>query len=167
MQRWSFVAMTSSHPAEVEALHPDRILISPGPCTPQEAGISIAASAALCRPPAIRRPQDSHPRSLPRPPGHRRSLRRHRHPSPKAHARQDQPESLTTASTIFAGIPATTTCTRYHSLIVQEEDLPDTLEISARTRLARNQTRRSQKPSWPSATEPSPLKASSSILNPF
>ena len=35
--------------------------------------------------------------------------------------------------TIFAGIPSTTTCTRYHSLIVQEQDLPDTLEISART----------------------------------
>ena len=29
-------------PQEVEALHPDRILISPGPCTPQDAGISIA-----------------------------------------------------------------------------------------------------------------------------
>ncbi|HVG26851.1 MAG TPA: hypothetical protein VM865_04540, partial [Acidobacteriaceae bacterium] len=28
-------------PAEVEALHPDRILISPGPCTPQDAGISL------------------------------------------------------------------------------------------------------------------------------
>src|SRR5579883_1278258 len=28
-------------PAEVEALQPDRILISPGPCTPQDAGISI------------------------------------------------------------------------------------------------------------------------------
>src|SRR5258708_34632913 len=28
-------------PAEVEALRPDRILISPGPCTPQDAGISI------------------------------------------------------------------------------------------------------------------------------
>src|ERR1700712_3186444 len=28
-------------PAEVEAMHPDRILISPGPCTPQDAGISI------------------------------------------------------------------------------------------------------------------------------
>ena len=28
-------------PAEVEALRPERILISPGPCTPQDAGISI------------------------------------------------------------------------------------------------------------------------------
>ncbi len=28
-------------PQQVEALHPDRILISPGPCTPQDAGISI------------------------------------------------------------------------------------------------------------------------------
>jgi anthranilate synthase/aminodeoxychorismate synthase-like glutamine amidotransferase len=27
--------------AEIDALHPDRIVISPGPCTPQEAGISI------------------------------------------------------------------------------------------------------------------------------
>jgi len=28
-------------PQEVESLHPDRILLSPGPCTPQQAGISI------------------------------------------------------------------------------------------------------------------------------
>ena len=28
-------------PAEVEAMHPERILISPGPCTPQDAGISM------------------------------------------------------------------------------------------------------------------------------
>jgi anthranilate synthase/aminodeoxychorismate synthase-like glutamine amidotransferase len=35
--------------------------------------------------------------------------------------------------TIFAGIPSTMTCTRYHSLIVSEKGLPKELEISART----------------------------------
>ena len=35
--------------------------------------------------------------------------------------------------TIFAGIPATMTCTRYHSLIVEEKDLPGELEVSAKT----------------------------------
>jgi len=35
--------------------------------------------------------------------------------------------------TIFAGVPAPMTCTRYHSLIVAEEGLPAELEISART----------------------------------
>jgi anthranilate synthase component 2 len=35
--------------------------------------------------------------------------------------------------TIFKGIPAAMTCTRYHSLIVAEEGLPEELEVSART----------------------------------
>ena len=35
--------------------------------------------------------------------------------------------------TIFAGIPSGMTCTRYHSLIVSEEGLPEELEVSART----------------------------------
>ena len=35
--------------------------------------------------------------------------------------------------TIFSDIPSVMTCTRYHSLIVAEEGLPDELEVSART----------------------------------
>jgi anthranilate synthase/aminodeoxychorismate synthase-like glutamine amidotransferase len=35
--------------------------------------------------------------------------------------------------TIFSGLPTPMTCTRYHSLIVQEKGLPDELEVSART----------------------------------
>jgi anthranilate synthase/aminodeoxychorismate synthase-like glutamine amidotransferase len=35
--------------------------------------------------------------------------------------------------TIFAGIPSAMTCTRYHSLIVSGEGLPEELEVSART----------------------------------
>ena len=42
-------------PVEVEALHPDRILISPGPCTPQDAGISIDLIRHFARPDAPRR----------------------------------------------------------------------------------------------------------------
>ena len=38
----SFATTRSPWP-EIEAMRPDRLLISPGPCTPQEAGISIAA----------------------------------------------------------------------------------------------------------------------------
>ena len=35
--------------------------------------------------------------------------------------------------TIFSGIPTEMTCTRYHSLIVEDKNLPDELEVSART----------------------------------
>jgi anthranilate synthase component 2 len=35
--------------------------------------------------------------------------------------------------TIFKGLPSAMTCTRYHSLIVSEEGLPEELEVSART----------------------------------
>ncbi len=35
--------------------------------------------------------------------------------------------------TLFAGIPSAMTCTRYHSLIVDDKDLPAELEVSART----------------------------------
>ena len=121
-------------PAEVEALSPDRILISPGPCTPQDAGISID----LIRHFAAR--DSAHPEARPMPIlgvclGHqaigaafggkviRAPKLMHGKTSQVAHDGQ----------TLFAGIPATTTCTRYHSLIVREEGLPAELQVSART----------------------------------
>ncbi len=121
-------------PAQVEALAPDRILISPGPCTPQDAGISIDL---------IRHFADlaaSHPDVRPMPIlgvclGHQaigaafggEVIR-----APKLmHGKTSEVEH--DGQTLFAGIPATTTCTRYHSLIVREEGLPAELEISART----------------------------------
>jgi anthranilate synthase component 2 len=119
-------------PAEVEAFHPDRILISPGPCTPQEAGICIPLLkhfAALQQAGGRRTP------ILGVCLGHqaigaafggavvRARKLMHGKTSQIAHD----------GRTIFAGIPATTTCTRYHSLIVAEEGLPETLEVSART----------------------------------
>ncbi|HMH12262.1 MAG TPA: aminodeoxychorismate/anthranilate synthase component II [Edaphobacter sp.] len=115
-------------PAEVEALHPDRILISPGPCTPQDAGISMdlikhfanlarrvpilgvclghQAIGAVFGGEVVRAPKLMHGKTS---------------------------EVEHDGKTIFAGIPSTMTCTRYHSLIVSEKGLPKELEISART----------------------------------
>jgi anthranilate synthase/aminodeoxychorismate synthase-like glutamine amidotransferase len=111
--------------AEVEALEPERILLSPGPCTPQEAGISIPliqhfagkvpilgvclghqAIGAAFGGNVVRAPKLMH--------GKTSSVNHDGH-------------------TIFAGIASPMTCTRYHSLIVEENELPEELEISART----------------------------------
>ena len=109
---------------EVDALRPERIVISPGPCTPQEAGISVGlirrftgrvpilgvclghqALGAAFGGRVVRAPQLMHGKT-----------------SPVEHD----------GRTIFSGIESPMTCTRYHSLIVADEELPPELEISAR-----------------------------------
>jgi len=116
-------------PAEVEALAPSHIVISPGPCTPQDAGISIALIRHFAQP------------SAPRVPilgvclGHQAigaAFGGNVVRAPKLmHGKTSEVEH--DGKTIFAGVPAPMTCTRYHSLIVAEEGLPAELEISART----------------------------------
>jgi anthranilate synthase/aminodeoxychorismate synthase-like glutamine amidotransferase len=110
---------------EVEALGPDRIVLSPGPCTPQQAGISIPlvrhfagkvpilgvclghqAIGAAFGGSVVRAPHLMHG---------------------KTSAVQHDGRSL------FTGIESPMTCTRYHSLMVSEEGLPADLEVSART----------------------------------
>jgi anthranilate synthase component 2 len=116
-------------PAEVEALHPERILISPGPCTPQDAGISVELIRHFARPGASRRVP-----ILGVCLGHQAigaafggSVVR----APKLmHGKTSEVEH--DGRTIFAGIPSAMTCTRYHSLIVEDEGLPEVLEVSAR-----------------------------------
>jgi len=110
--------------AEVEAMRPARIVLSPGPCTPQEAGISIE----LIRHFAGKLP------ILGVCLGHQaigaafggNIIRA----SNLMHGKTSQVEH--DGRTIFRGVPSPITCTRYHSLIVEEKTLPPTLEITAR-----------------------------------
>jgi anthranilate synthase/aminodeoxychorismate synthase-like glutamine amidotransferase len=121
-------------PAEVEALRPERILISPGPCTPEDAGISIGLIrhfAELMRRGGAR---------APRIPilgvclGHQAIGAAFGGKVVRAaklmHGKTSEVEH--DGRTLFEGIPSAMTCTRYHSLIVAEEGLPKELEVSAR-----------------------------------
>jgi anthranilate synthase/aminodeoxychorismate synthase-like glutamine amidotransferase len=119
-------------PAEVEAMAPERILISPGPCTPEDAGISIELIrhfAQLAENGGARVP------ILGVCLGHQaigaafggKVVRAPR----LMHGKTSEVEH--DGKTIFAGIPSAMTCTRYHSLIVSEDGLPEELEVSART----------------------------------
>ncbi|MGC2696853.1 MAG: aminodeoxychorismate/anthranilate synthase component II [Candidatus Angelobacter sp.] len=115
-------------PQEVEGMQPDHIVISPGPCTPQKAGISID----LIRHFAGKRP------ILGVCLGHQAigaafggNVVRARQ---VMHGKVSQIEH--DGKTVFANAPHPMTATRYHSLIVAEERLPKELEISAETREA-------------------------------
>ena len=116
-------------PDDVIALKPSRIVLSPGPCTPQEAGILIPLIQRLAELPkkqqvpllgvclghqaigaafggeVIRAPELMHGKT-----------------SAITHDNRG----------IFRGIPQPMTCTRYHSLIVREDSVPASLEVSAR-----------------------------------
>lgn len=111
--------------AGIEALAPDHILISPGPCTPNEAGISLDVIShfkgiipifGVCL-------------------GHQaigqafggNVIRAERLMHGKTSAIQH------TGQSVFEGLPVPFTATRYHSLIVERETLPEELEITAWT----------------------------------
>ena len=110
---------------EIAAARPERILISPGPCAPQQAGICI---------PLIRRFAGQIPifgvclghQSIGAAFGGavvRNERIMHGKTSPIQHGGQG----------VFAGLPDPFTATRYHSLIIRRETLPDCLEITAET----------------------------------
>jgi anthranilate synthase/aminodeoxychorismate synthase-like glutamine amidotransferase len=112
--------------AEIEKMSPESILVSPGPCTPQEAGISIEvirhfagkvpllgvclghqAIGAAFGGNVIRAKNLMHGKTS---------------------------EVQHDGKTIFKGLKSPMTATRYHSLIVAEQGLPAELEVSAWTK---------------------------------
>jgi len=113
---------------DVERLRPERIVISPGPCTPQEAGISVAL---------IRRMAGKAP-ILGVCLGHQAIGAAFGGEVVRArtlmHGKTSQVEH--DGRTIFKDMPAPLTATRYHSLIVSEQGLPRELEVTARSREA-------------------------------
>ncbi len=120
-------------PAEVERMRPARILISPGPCTPQDAGISIELIRHFARIGA-----EDEERRVPILGvclGHQAIGAAFGGNVVRAaklmHGKTSEVEH--DGRTIFEGIPSAMTCTRYHSLIVSEDGLPGELEVSART----------------------------------
>ena len=111
---------------EIESMHPERIVVSPGPCTPQEAGISIE----LIRHFAGKLPL------LGVCLGHQAIGAAFGGAVVRAknlmHGKTSQVEH--DGKTIFRGVASPMTATRYHSLIVAEDSLPGGLEVSAWTR---------------------------------
>lgn len=110
---------------ELELLRPERVVISPGPCSPAEAGISIEAIrrfagkvpllgvclghqaiAAAFGGEVVRAPRLMHGKTS---------------------------EIVHDGRGILAGVPSPFTATRYHSLTVREETLPDCLEPTSHT----------------------------------
>ena len=102
---------------------PDRVVVSPGPCTPDEAGISVEAMRRF--PEAGR----ADARRLPGPPVAGPGLRRARDPA-RARARQDDDDHPRRPG-VYAGLEDEVTVGRYHSLVVEEESLPDCFEPTA------------------------------------
>jgi anthranilate synthase/aminodeoxychorismate synthase-like glutamine amidotransferase len=111
--------------AEVEAMGPERIVISPGPCTPKEAGISVELVRRLAAKTPILGVCLGHQAIGSAFGGEivRAPKLMHGKTSEVFHDNQ----------TIFSGLPMPLVATRYHSLVVEEESLPDALEISAYT----------------------------------
>jgi para-aminobenzoate synthetase component 2 len=109
----------------IAALAPDHILISPGPCSPNEAGISLALIErfkgvipifGVCL-------------------GHQSIGQAFGGDVVRAEKLMHGKTSaiIHDGRSIFEGIPSPFTATRYHSLIVKRETLPDCLEITAET----------------------------------
>jgi len=113
-------------PAEIAALGPSHIVISPGPCTPQEAGISIEVIRHFAGKTPVLGVCLGHQAIGAAFGGRVVRARQLMHGKTSAVEHDGR--------TIFRGLPSPLMATRYHSLVVSPEDLPAELEVSARTR---------------------------------
>ena len=111
--------------AGIAALNPDHLVISPGPCTPNEAGVSVAAIEHFAGKIPILGVCLGH-QSIGQAFGgrivHAREIM-HGKTAPVYHA----------DTGVFSGLDNPFTATRYHSLVIDRESLPDCLEITAWT----------------------------------
>ena len=106
-------------------LNPDLVMISPGPCSPTEAGVSLDMIAAFAGKKPLLGVCLGH-QSIGQHFGGkvvRADRLMHGKTSPVSHRDTD----------IFAGLPNPMEATRYHSLIVERASLPDCLEVTAET----------------------------------
>ena len=111
--------------AQIEALNPERIVVSPGPCTPSEAGVSIEAILHFAGKLPILGVCLGH-QGIGQVYGGtviRAGNIMHGKTSPIRHEGKG----------VFAGLPDRYEATRYHSLVVDKATLPDVLEITAWT----------------------------------
>ncbi|MCB1837791.1 MAG: aminodeoxychorismate/anthranilate synthase component II [Alcanivoracaceae bacterium] len=111
--------------AQIEEIAPDRLVISPGPCTPNEAGISMAAIQHFAGKLPILGVCLGH-QSMGQVFGGKVVRARqvmHGKTSPIYHEGKG----------VFSGLPSPFIATRYHSLVVEKESLPDCFEITAWT----------------------------------
>lgn len=111
--------------ADIEAMQPDKIVVSPGPCTPNEAGISLAAVSHFAGKIPLLGICLGH-QSIGQSFGGRVVRARevmHGKTSMIHHNGQG----------VFAGLDNPFEATRYHSLVVERDSLPEALEVTAWT----------------------------------
>ena len=111
--------------AAIAALNPEKIVISPGPCSPSEAGVSLEVIRTFAGKLPILGVCLGH-QAIGQAFGgkvvHAKELM-HGKTSPVSHVDRG----------VFSGLPTPFTATRYHSLAVERDSLPDELEVTAWT----------------------------------
>ena len=111
--------------AEIEGMKPDHLVISPGPCTPTEAGISVEAIRAFAGKLPILGVCLGH-QSIGQAFGGRIV-----HAGAIMHGKTSQVYHQDVG--VFHDLPSPLEATRYHSLVIEKESLPECLEVTAWT----------------------------------